>query len=509
MQIQVLKKDELRTLKELISGYTGFTFNASREHSLIQALSKFSEEQNCSTPIQFERLLRSNEELMKKFTERLLIHETYFFREKESLVQLITLLKEKRAASAEDDRPVRIWSAGCSTGEEPYSLALLLSESSFKSDYRLVATDISQHALNHANLAQYSEWSLRALDAELREKYFDRGMKSYRLKDEYAKQRVTFVKANLTSDNQLSAEWLSLDAIVCRNVLIYFERSVIEKLAKTFFSQLKPGGILLTGASDPPLNGYTDFEVEYTKTGVIYRKPVEETIRTGAGKSQGAPAASSRKSLNQPAAHAVASCNTLPTAGVESTRSSTSASRKSLNARSSQAHHRVAKETENKTSLLRDSVAKLYRDGHWQEVVSLLEHQPAISRSLLIRSLLNLSRIEEATILAESACQTESLDATNHLLLALVMMSEQRQKEAAAVIRKALFLDRNYIVGHFLLGISSFCTGDREQAAKSMKNAQTLLKALPHDATIPLAEDDTPDQFAANVQRYLSIIEQQ
>ncbi len=182
------------------------------------------------------------------------------------------------------------------------------------------------------------------------------------------------------------------------------------------------------------------------------------------------------------------------------------ASRKSLSARSSKAHRRVAKETGSNKSLLRDKATKLYREGQWSEVVSLLAPQPATSRSLLVRSLLNLGRIEEATMIAETACKTDSLDATNHLLLALVMMSEQRQKDAAAIIKKAIFLDRNYIVAHFLHGISSYCTGDKTQAIKSMKNAQILLNALPADAQIPLAEDETREQFAANVQRYLSII---
>ncbi|MCC7531035.1 MAG: hypothetical protein IT342_21125 [Candidatus Melainabacteria bacterium] len=484
--MQVLKKDELNSLKDLISGFTGFTFNASREYSLIQAMSSFSKEHNCSTPHQFERLLRSNDELMRRFTECLLVHETYFFREKESLEQLITLLQRNRLAEGTCDQPALIWSAGCSTGEEPYSLALLLLDSSFKSNFTIVASDISQQALNQASLAQYSEWSMRSLSAEKRAKYFEKGLKTYRLKDETARQRVTFVNANLTEENQLSSEWSALDAIICRNVLIYFEQNVIAKVAQTFFNQLKPGGILLTGASDPPLVGYTNFEVEYTKTGIVYRKPAERTFASGARKSQSAPAASSRKSLSKPIA----------------------ASRKSASARASQAHLHVVKETEKNTTIV-EKATKLYTAGHWSEVVSLLAPQPATSRSLLIRSLLNLGRIEEATLLAEAACKTESLDATNHLLLALVLMSQQRQKDAAAIIKKAIFLDRNYIVGHFLLGISSFCARDREQAAKSMKNAQSLLKALPHDATIPLAEDDTRDQFAANVQRYLSIIEQQ
>ncbi len=105
---------------------------------------------------------------MKKFTESLLVHETYFFREKESLEHLITLLQRKRTESAPTNLPVRIWSAGCSTGEEPYSLALLLLDSPFRTNFRIVASDISQQALNHASLAQYSEWSLRSLDAEQR-----------------------------------------------------------------------------------------------------------------------------------------------------------------------------------------------------------------------------------------------------------------------------------------------------------------------------------------------------
>ena len=333
MQIQVLQKDELSSLKGLISGFTGFTFNSSREHSLVHALSAFSKEHNCSTPLQLEHLLRTNQDLMKKFTECLLVHETYFFREKESLEHLITLLQRRCSTSAPSSQPVRIWSAGCSTGEEPYSLALLLLDSPFRTNFRIVATDISQQALNHANLAQYSEWSMRSLGAEQRLRFFDKGIKTYRLKDESAKQRVTFLKANLTEQNQLSAEWSALDAIICRNVLIYFESNVVGKLAKIFYDQLKPGGILLTGASDPPLVGFTDFELEYTKTGIIYKKPDEKTAKGSARRSQSTTIAPSRRSLNKPVAASRKSIGTAATP-----------SRRSLNARSSQAHVSAGKE---------------------------------------------------------------------------------------------------------------------------------------------------------------------
>lgn len=475
MQIQVLQKDELSTLKELISGYTGFTFTASREHTLVQALSAFSKVHNCTSLLQFEHMLRTSDALMKKFTESLLIHETYFFREKDSLAQLISLLEKKNDGNNTGASVARIWSAGCSTGEEPYSLALLLLESAFKANFRIVGTDISQQAINHAGNAHYSEWSLRSLNSAQREKYFERGLKTYRLKDETAKQRVTFVKANLTEENQLSREWSNLDAIICRNVLIYFEQQAISKIAKIFFHQLKPGGILLTGASDPPLIGCADFEVEYTATGIVYRKP-ELQIYKAARRSQAATPMKSRKSINKPV---VVTLN-------------------------STAQTNAASAGHAKTTF--EKAMQLYRTGQWQDVVKLLAPQPSISRSLLIRSLLNLGRTEEATILAEAACQNEPLDATNHLLLALVMMSEQRQKDAAAIIKKALFLDRNYIVAHFLLGISCFCTGDRNQALKSMKNAQNLLNALPAGAAIPLAEEESREQFQANVQRYLTII---
>lgn len=496
MQIQILRKDELSTLKELISGYTGFTFSDSREHTLRQALAAFCKDLNCTSLVQFEQMLRGDSELMRKFSESLLIHETYFFRERGSLEQLVSLLQNK-CGDADADHPVRIWSAGCSTGEEPYSIALLLLEGSLKANFRIVATDISQQALNHANIAQYSDWSLRSLNEVQKEKYFEKGIKTFRLKDDNASKRVTFVKANLTADYQLSSEWSALDAIVCRNVLIYFEPQSIEKIARMFFDHLKPGGILLTGASDPPLAGAANFEIEYTRSGIVYRKPESNAYQIHSPKTQNATVENFAKSQ---ATQSVSDRKpvTGPVAASRRSQSAPAASRKSLNSRSSAANRSIKS--------IREQAAKLYRDGQWQEVVNLLTPHKATAKSLLIRSLLNLGRIEEAMVITETACKDDPLDAANYILLALVMMSEQRHKEAASVLKKAIFLDRNFIVAHFLLGISSFCTGDRNQATKSMKNAQNLFNALPEKADIPLAEDESREQFGTNIQRYLSII---
>lgn len=148
----------------------------------------------------------------------------------------------------EADGPVRVWSAGCASGEEPYSLAILLHEEAERSGrldalsrVRIVGTDIDEPSLRAAHEAAYPDLSLEETPPDLRERWFSPGP-PYRLREE-AKRLVAFRRHDLLSEPAAGGQSL----IVCRNVIIYFSREIQERLFHDFFSALRPGGFLVLG----------------------------------------------------------------------------------------------------------------------------------------------------------------------------------------------------------------------------------------------------------------------
>ncbi|MGZ0086125.1 CheR family methyltransferase [Caldibacillus thermoamylovorans] len=160
---------------------------------------------------------------------------------------------------AENPRP-RVWSAACSTGEEPYTLAMVLAQHVPLPRVSVLATDIDENALARARLGLYSERSLAELPEAMRKKFFTKDGDWYKI-DDKIKRTVTFEKHNLLADPFPGP----FDLIVCRNVLIYFTEEAKRTLYRKFHAALRPGGVLFVGSTEQIFNpGLYGFEVEET-----------------------------------------------------------------------------------------------------------------------------------------------------------------------------------------------------------------------------------------------------
>lgn len=182
------------------------------------------------------------------------INETYFFREEEQLDELKKIIQNL------EKKHVRVWSAACSTGEEPYTLAMILSEH-LPSDvsFEIVASDINQDVIAFAKRATYSKNSLsfRRLEKEKIARYFDEAGEDYCVKEIY-KEKVTFQPFNLVDSNA----WFymrNFDIIFCRNVLIYFDEEAVKQVVEGFYDALDKKGYLFLGHSDPYRQIHPDF----------------------------------------------------------------------------------------------------------------------------------------------------------------------------------------------------------------------------------------------------------
>jgi chemotaxis protein methyltransferase CheR len=211
---------------------------------------------------------------LEEIVELITTNETYFFREQHQLLAFTQELVPAVIAKRHPSDPVRIWSAGCSSGEEPYTLAMLLAEMALptKVSYEIFGSDISRKVLRMARAGTYRESAFRETDPRMVDRYFVRSGREFQLRDEI-RNKVTFGLMNLMDDAALALV-ANVDIIFCRNVMIYFSKASRTKLLAAFYRKLRAGGYLLLGHSESLVNASTDFEIVALKNDIVYRKPL-------------------------------------------------------------------------------------------------------------------------------------------------------------------------------------------------------------------------------------------
>ncbi len=204
----------------------------------------------------------------------LTVKETYFFRDPGQFAFVAReLCPGWRARGGE---PARLWSAGCATGEEAYSLAMLCARE--QTAARVVGTDISAGALATARGARFRPWSVRLPDSAPALPFLRADGGGFAV-DERVREQVRFRRLNLASADEQANGLAGLDLVLCRNVLIYLERAIVPSIVARLYESLAEGGWLLTAASDPPLGAMAPFDVLATDEGVFYRRPPARAAR--------------------------------------------------------------------------------------------------------------------------------------------------------------------------------------------------------------------------------------
>ncbi len=260
-------------LREFIYKKSGIFFEKSKEYLLTNRLRKRLKELNLSSFEEYLRYLKSpkgSQELTPLF-DAITINETYFFRHIRQIeafrdVMVPELLKKKRS--------VNVWSAACSTGEEPYTLTIALMEKYGQNiPARILASDISNEVLEKAKEGIYGEYSVKELSPDMKKKYFDSaGLGKYKIKD-FVKRKVVFKNVNLL-DASLPRKVGKMDVIFCRNVLIYFDNNARQKVIETFYKDiLNPGGYLVLGATESISRLNTNFKLCHFRMAIAYQKP--------------------------------------------------------------------------------------------------------------------------------------------------------------------------------------------------------------------------------------------
>jgi chemotaxis protein methyltransferase CheR len=269
-----LTESELDEIRALMEQRSAILFDSSRQRFFSTRVREFLDEKGLSSGTDLLRQVRGSSIEYESLLERLLTQETSFFRYPavyEALEKKI-LPEVQERKFWESPRTLRIWSAGCSTGEEPYSIAITLCESlKFAEawEIEILATDISRRALRHAERGVYSKRSLQDVSLGQVENYFTPTKHGYQVRPRI-RRMISFAQLNLAEAVYVG----KFDCIFCMNVLMYFSGDRRFAILRRFFDALEPGGYFLLGHSETLSNVPMKFESIVLGDCRIYRKPV-------------------------------------------------------------------------------------------------------------------------------------------------------------------------------------------------------------------------------------------
>lgn len=278
--------DDFKLIRDFIHEKSGMYFAENKMYLVKNRLQKRMAELDIKTVrdyfyhVKYDVSLKEFNRLMVLVTT----NETSFFRNEPQLLSfsdevLPQMIDEKMKIRG--PKTIKIWSAGCSTGEEPYTLAIILLErlgSMAGWTVEIIANDISEQVLQNARKGEYSGITLRNIKPNVLERYFVKADEKYRVRPE-VKSLVKFSHLNLNDPRKISM-MSNMDAVFCRNVMIYFSDEVKKQLVRGFFNSLRPGGYFYIGHSET-LHGISKaFKLVYFKNALVYRKDV---VGTSAG----------------------------------------------------------------------------------------------------------------------------------------------------------------------------------------------------------------------------------
>jgi chemotaxis protein methyltransferase CheR len=270
-----LPDDVFRLLREQIYRRSGIWFSDTSKYLLQKRLSPRARELNFDTFQKYFYFLQYDPRADSEFDhifDLVTTNETYFFREPAQLQAFIEEVVPD-VLSRKTVKKVRIWSAGCSSGEEPYSIAMLLQESGWyeHAAFEIFASDINQQVLMKARKGQYRENAFRATEPKLRDRYFTRETdNSWRVIDEI-RNRISFGRLNLYDEARVSLLG-HLDVVFCRNVIIYFDDASKKVVVNNFYNRLVDGGYLLLGHSESLISLSAQFKLRHLKHDMVYQR---------------------------------------------------------------------------------------------------------------------------------------------------------------------------------------------------------------------------------------------
>ncbi|MFB2970880.1 CheR family methyltransferase [Aerosakkonema sp. BLCC-F183] len=484
----------------------------------------------------------------RELTHLLTTGESYFFRDKGQfallrnmiLPELIAAKNNAANIKAGEKRSLRIWSAGCSTGEEPYSLAILLQELLTDLDdwnIFILGTDLNQQAIEKAKAGIYSPWSFRLVDTDLQMRYFHQRKTEWQV-DKRIGTMVKFAYGNLVKDNypSLNSDIHSMDLILCRNVFVYFEYNAISVVLKKFYDTLVPNGYLITGHTELYAQDLGCFQVKVlpesvlyqrkenvnfkSAKSVVYKATISEVNRQESpkdivwerpntiGKSwrSARPNIHTEKSLLEQTQLPIYNSDNTTTLAKSPEIIVTDIPNSILRLTSSQMQSNPHKIEEHDLLM---KAEKLFDKKAYAEAIRQAEQiimlQPANFGAyyLLAQAYANLGEHNKAIYYCDRATELDPLSVIPYYLLAHIAEEKGDIEKTKIYLKRIIYLLPSSISAYLELGLIYKREGNAIRARKMLATAIELLKDLPPSATVAQQDEVTAGELLAYVHKVL------
>lgn len=472
---------QLRQLSDFVAAAAGLDFPRERWRDLERGIGAAARElgyEDASACIQWLVSSAATRAQLEVLASHLTVGETYFFREKRSFEVLEEqILPELIHSRRGTERRLRLWSAGCCTGEEPYSLAILLDRlipDVLDWQITILGTDLNPRFLGKARQGVYTQWSFRDTPAWVKDRYFAAtGDGRYELLPEI-RRRVTFSYLNLAEDAypSLVTNTNGMDLVLCRNVLMYFVHAQAERVVEKLHRSLVPDGWLLVSATETSQALFPPFTTVGFPGVVFYRKQPKasrmmETLSRPVPEESPALFHPSFAAAVEPKAALDQAAGGFPLLEIQ------------------------APQTEEIQPAQCAEALALYEQGHYteaEEVLSgLLAEEPADPRglALMARICANQGRLVDAQRWCEQAVAGDRLNPGGYYLLTTILQEQDRVEEAVAAVRRALYLDPDFVLAYVALGGLVLRQGKSEESRRYWATALALLGQYPPEEVLP------------------------
>ena len=466
---------ELESFQASIARRLGLRFDDSKLTLLAEVLARRAQERRLGTP-GYLSLLEHESDASSEIGElarELTVGETYFFRHADQFRAFTDVALPERLSARAASRRLRLLSAGCASGEEAYSLAILLRERGVDAGFEISiqGVDLNPGALERARSALYSPWSLRETSEALRQRWFEREGREHRLVPA-VRDAVRFDQHNLTTSNPSLLVPRSFDVVFCRNVLMYFTPEHAIRAVAHLAQALAPGGFLFLGHAETLRGLSHDFHLRHTHDTFYYQ------LKDGADPQRALELGSFAASPVAPTSASASAewvGNWLETVGRSSERirelsGLVDAPRPAADPAPATAPRDLSQ------------AFQLLRHERFAEALELM-HEPAPgdgtdSAALLLRAALFAQQgaLSEAQQACHELLRLDDLNAGAHYLLALCFERRGEAQQAIEHDRTAVYLDAGFAMPHLHLGLMARRRRDTEAARHELGKALLLLE---------------------------------
>lgn len=478
---ETLSRESLDAFRDFVGARLGLSFPVQRQDELVTKTAIAARTMGFEDVEAFVAKLLSDgiePRRLEALTSSLTVGETFFYREQMSLLALERIVFPAIiGAHTGGAGQLRIWSAGCCTGEEPYSIAMMVSEQPAFRDWSvtIIGSDINQSFLSKAEAGIYTDWSFRGVPDRIRAEYFrKRGRSTYEVIPRI-RRMVSFQHLNLVGDEYptLFTNTNSMDLILCRNVLMYFRPEIIPLVMRKLARSLHDSGWLVVSPVESALVNDPDLaQVPFSAT-TLFRKhhasaspfPEPRPLQVTA-----IPRSRKARLARAPAPIPEAARRTAAFACAR--------------------ERFAAAEYDACIEILTDPAALLRTDPEAHELIA--------------RAHANAGRLSEAEVWCNQAIAADKLNPARYYLLATILIEQSRPDAAIAALKKTLYVDPGFVVAHFALGNAMLRRGKKQEARRQFANVLDLLRTRGPDEALPEADGLPAGRLSEIVQSLLS-----